>query len=147
MVQQMQKMSKKIVSKVIYVKILLASHQNLLKLFFKQKGLRSTWRQKLICQLSCNPKATVRQNASQVLNNWMAVVATISSSPEPPMQLANTQPVVLLQSSLPQQHFLPTSSVRTTRGSRSAKPMPKTNREWHILASAQNRWDHWQTNQ
>ena len=45
MVQQMQKMSKKIVSKVIYVKILLTSHQNLLKLFFKEKGLRSTWRQ------------------------------------------------------------------------------------------------------
>ena len=111
------------------------------------EGVEINLAPKLICQLSCNPSATVRQNASQVLNNWMAVVATISSSPEPPMQLANTQPVVLLQSSLPQQHFLPTSSVRTTRGSRSAKPMPKTNREWHILASAQNRWDHWQTNQ
>ena len=67
------------------------------------EGVEINLAPKLICQLSCNLRATVRQNGSQVLSKWMAVVATVSSSTEPPMQLANTQPVVLLQSSLPQE--------------------------------------------
>ena len=38
LVQLMQKFSKKLVSKVIYVKILLASHPDLLEHFLKEKG-------------------------------------------------------------------------------------------------------------
>jgi len=166
LVQLMQKFSKKLVSKVIYVKILLASHPDLLEHFLKEKGweLLNAWfddaikalnwplcaemtqlftkcpmtaqrlkenveinlAPKLIRQLSCDGRvdATVRENASQVLKKWMAVVATVSSSPEPPMQLTNFQPVVLLQSSLPQQ---PPPSSRTTRGSRSAQTTPAAN--------------------
>ena len=122
LVQLMQKFSKKLVSKVIYVKILLASHPDLLEHFLKEKGweLLNAWfddaiktlnwplcaemtqlftkcpmtaqrlkenveinlAPKLIRQLSCDPRvdAIVRENASQVLKKWMAVVATVNSS-------------------------------------------------------------------
>ena len=165
----MQKFSKKLVSKVIYVKILLASDPKLVELFLKEKGweLLNAWfddaiktlnwplcaemtqlftkcpmtaqrlkenveinlAPKLIRQLSCDQRvdATVRQNASQVLKKWMAVVATVSSSsPEPPM-LGNIQPVVLLHANLAQHQPSSTSSGRTTRGSRSANTKPATN--------------------